>query len=129
MVTKLGISTHDARHVWVELKSNNGSKSEKPRWIDYEAYEDTDDIDDDGFEDETIGHNEGFWQPRNRREFRNRARGQFKKRGNICNFRGHDDIDGNLDAIKLKIHIFLGKNDLEAYLEWEKKIDWIFLLS
>jgi hypothetical protein len=30
-----------------------------------------------------------------------------------------------LDAIKLKIPSFQGKNDLEAYLEWEKKVDWI----
>jgi hypothetical protein len=31
-----------------------------------------------------------------------------------------------LDAIKLKIPSFQGKNDPEAYLEWEKKADWIF---
>jgi len=31
-----------------------------------------------------------------------------------------------LDAIKLKIPSFQGKNDPEAYLEWEKKVDWIF---
>jgi len=31
-----------------------------------------------------------------------------------------------LDAIKLKIPSFQGKNDHEAYLEWEKKVDWIF---
>jgi hypothetical protein len=30
-----------------------------------------------------------------------------------------------LDAIKLKIPFFQGKNDPEAYLEWEKKVDWI----
>jgi hypothetical protein len=32
-----------------------------------------------------------------------------------------------LDAIKLKIPSFQGKNDPEAYLEWEKKVDWIFV--
>ena len=31
-----------------------------------------------------------------------------------------------MDAIKLKIPSFQGKNDLEAYLELEKKVDWIF---
>jgi hypothetical protein len=31
-----------------------------------------------------------------------------------------------LDAIKLKIPSFQGKNDPEVYLEWEKKVDWIF---
>ena len=37
-----------------------------------------------------------------------------------------EDMDGDLDTIKLKIPNFQGKNDLEAYLEWEKKVDWIF---
>jgi len=31
-----------------------------------------------------------------------------------------------LDAIKLKIPFFQGKNDPKAYLEWKKKVDWIF---
>jgi hypothetical protein len=35
-------------------------------------------------------------------------------------------VDGDLDSVKLKIPNFQGKNDLEAYLEWEKKVDWIF---
>jgi len=35
-------------------------------------------------------------------------------------------MDGDLDTIKLKIPNFQGKNDPEAYLEWEKKVDWIF---
>ena len=45
------------------------------------------------------------------------------------NFHGmstYEDMDGDLDTIKLKIPSFQGKNDLEAYLEWEKKVDWIF---
>ena len=36
----------------------------------------------------------------------------------------YEDMDG--ENIQLKIPNFEGKNDLEAYLEWEKKIDWIF---
>jgi hypothetical protein len=31
-----------------------------------------------------------------------------------------------LDAIKLKIPSFQGKNNSETNLEWEKKVDWIF---
>jgi hypothetical protein len=31
-----------------------------------------------------------------------------------------------LDLIKLKIPNSQGKNDLETYLEWEKKVDWVF---
>ena len=38
----------------------------------------------------------------------------------------YEDMDGDLDTIKLKIPSFQGKNDLEVYLEWEKKVDWIF---
>jgi hypothetical protein len=34
----------------------------------------------------------------------------------------YEDMDGDLDTIKLKIPNFQGKIDLEAYLEWEKKV-------
>ena len=45
------------------------------------------------------------------------------------NFRSmgtYEDMDGDLDTVKLKILSFQGKNDPEVYLEWEKKVDWIF---
>ena len=45
---------------------------------------------------------------------------------NVFSVGGHDDLDGDLDAIKLKIPSFQGKNDPETYLEREKKVDWIF---
>jgi hypothetical protein len=35
----------------------------------------------------------------------------------------YEDVDGDLNSIKPKIPNFEGKNDLEAYLEWEKKVD------
>ena len=35
----------------------------------------------------------------------------------------HEEMDGDLNIIKLKIPNFQGKNDHEAYLEWEKKVD------
>jgi hypothetical protein len=38
-----------------------------------------------------IGHQEGFRQPRNRRDFGNRTRGQFGQRGNLRSVEGHDD--------------------------------------
>jgi hypothetical protein len=44
-------------------------------------------------------------------------------------FGGHDDFDGDLDAIKLKIPSFQGKNDPKMYLEWEKMVDWIFFIA
>jgi uncharacterized membrane protein len=40
----------------------------------------------------TIGHNGGFQQPINRREFKNRTRANSAKREKFHNFRGHDDI-------------------------------------
>jgi len=65
-----GTCTQDMRKVRAEPKSNNGSGAERPRWVDYADFEeDVDDIGDGGFKDETIGHREGFWQPRNRRDF------------------------------------------------------------
>ncbi|KAL3574710.1 hypothetical protein D5086_022811 [Populus alba] len=101
-----------------EPKANSGSRAERPRWADYEDFEEAvDDIGDGGFEDEAIGHQEGFRQPRNRRNFRNRTRGQFGKRENFCSVGAHANLDGDLDSIKLKILSFQDKNDLEAYLE------------
>jgi len=54
------------RKVGAEPKSNSGNLAERPRWVDYEDFdEDVDDIGDGGFKDEAIGHEEGFQQPRN----------------------------------------------------------------
>ena len=62
--------TQDMRKVGAQHKSNNGSGAERPRWADYEDFEeDVDDIGDGGFKDEIIGHREGFWQPKNQRDF------------------------------------------------------------
>ena len=44
------------------------------------------------------------------------------QRENSRDFRHHDDSDGELGTIKLKLHVFQGKNDPKAYLEWEKKL-------
>jgi hypothetical protein len=46
--------------------------------------------------------------------------------GHKRNFDDKGDVDQNLDSIKLKIPAFKGKNDLEAYLEWERKVEMIF---
>ena len=47
----------------------------------------------------------------------------FEHRGD---FNDLGDIDRNLCSIKLKIPAFKGKTDLEAYLDWEKKVEMIF---
>jgi len=51
-----GTCTQDVKKVGAEPKSNNGSGGKRPRWLDYANFEDIDDIGDDGFKDETIGH-------------------------------------------------------------------------
>jgi hypothetical protein len=95
------------RKLGSEPKANSGSRAERLRWADYEDFEEAvDDIGDGGFEDEAIGHREGFQQPRNRRDYGNRTRGQFSQRENFCSVGGHADLDGDLDAIKLKIPSF-----------------------
>ena len=43
---------------------------------------------------------------------------------NFLGMGNYEDMDG--DTIKLKTPNFQGKNDHEAYLEWKKKVDWIF---
>jgi len=57
-----GTSTQNVRKLGAEPKANNGSRAERPSWADYKDFEEAvDDIGDGGFEDETIGHREGFW--------------------------------------------------------------------
>uniref|UniRef100_A0A2N9EG69 Reverse transcriptase domain-containing protein n=1 Tax=Fagus sylvatica TaxID=28930 RepID=A0A2N9EG69_FAGSY len=48
-------------------------------------------------------------------------RGERRGRGFRTGLRWRDGTDGNLGNIKMKIPSFQGKNDPEAYLEWEKK--------
>jgi len=92
-----GTSTQNVKKLGAEPKANNGSRGERQRWADYEDFEEAvDDIGDGDFEDEAIGHREGFRQPRNRRDCGNRTRGQFGQRENFCNNGGHADLDGDL---------------------------------
>uniref|UniRef100_A0A2N9IDE6 Retrotransposon gag domain-containing protein n=1 Tax=Fagus sylvatica TaxID=28930 RepID=A0A2N9IDE6_FAGSY len=53
-------------------------------------------------------------------------RGERRGRGFRTDLRWRDGTDGNLGNIKMKIPSFQGKNDPEAYLEWEKKVELIF---
>ena len=51
-----GTSTQNVRKLGAKPKANNGSRAERPRWADYEDFEEAvDDIGDGGFEDEAIG--------------------------------------------------------------------------
>ena len=56
-------------------------------------------------------------------DFASASQGIMARRN--VNFHGmgtYQDMDEDLDTIKLKIPNFQGKNDPEAYLEWEKKL-------
>ena len=81
--------------------------------------DDSDDYHKDEFEDEedqaSFNH-EGRFAPRGER----RGRG-FQRAP-----RWQDGTDRNLGNIKMKIPSFQGKNDPEMYLEWEKKVKFIF---
>ena len=65
-----GICTQDVRKVGAKLKSNHSSGAERPKWDDYEDFEENiDDNGDGGFKDEIIDYREGFRQPRNQKDF------------------------------------------------------------
>ena len=49
--------------------------------------------------------------------------GSYKRVGRGRRARNRDD---GLSGIKMKILSFQGKSDQEAYLEWEKKMEFIF---
>jgi len=53
---------------------------------------------------------------------RNRRRGDRRER----NHRTFNRRDGSLNNIKMKILSFQGRNDRKIYLEWEKKMEFIF---
>ena len=81
--------------------------------------DDSDDYHEDEFEDEDDQaslNNEGRFAPREER----RGRG-FQR-----DPRWLDGTNRNLGNIKMKIPSFQGKNDPKVYLEWEKKVEFIF---
>ena len=81
--------------------------------------DDFDDDHEDEFkdeEDQALLNNEGRFMPR----------GERRGRGFRRDPRWQDGTDKNLGNIKMKIPSFQGKNNLEAYLEWEKKVELIF---
>ena len=69
-----------------------------------------------GEEDQASLNGEGRFVPRRERRGRGFRTGQ----------RWQDGTNKNLGNIKMTIPSFQGKNDPEAYLEWEKKVELIF---
>ena len=81
--------------------------------------DDSDAYHENEFEDEKDQvslNNEGRFVPK----------GERRGRGFRRNPRWQDGTDRNLGNIKMKIPSFQGKNDPEVYLEWEKKVEFIF---
>ena len=61
--------------------------------------------------------------PINRGRFRH---GNENRRHGNGNREARNREDNNMGGIKMKITPFQGKNDPEAYLEWEKKVELVF---
>lgn len=78
-----------------------------------------DDNDDEGAKDR-------FRQPKNQMASGFCQGDQFSHRGEIWDFRYHNGLDKNLGSIEMKVPAFQGRNNPEAYLVWEKKIEFIF---
>lgn len=54
----------------------------------------------------------------------NASQGSHQRSRRTRETRGH--FDDKIGGIKLKIPTFYGKNDLDDYLEWEKKMKLVF---
>ena len=80
---------------------------------------DSDDYHEDEFEDEDD-------QASLNNEDRFASRGERRGRDFRRDPRWLDGTDRNLGNIKMKIPSFQGKNDPKVYLEWEKKVEFIF---
>ena len=72
-----------------------------------------------GSEDEDSGRE-------NRREMEEEYDFMMGRNRRERNYRRFNHRDGSLNNIKMKIHSFQGRNDPEIYLEWKKKIEFIF---
>ncbi|XP_061341885.1 uncharacterized protein LOC133288194 [Gastrolobium bilobum] len=51
---------------------------------------------------------------------------QNERRNEGRRVRNEEKVDNNLGSIKMKIPSFQSKNDPEAYLEWERKMELVF---
>jgi hypothetical protein len=84
------------------------------------------DMSDVHFEDVFVKHGEHFGQQQNC-EFIGEIYGDnFGPRRNYRYQDHKNELDGDLDTIKLKIPAFQGKNDPQVYLELKKKVELIF---
>ncbi|XP_059428527.1 uncharacterized protein LOC132162290 [Corylus avellana] len=92
----------------------NARRQERRVHLDESHDDHEDEFEDDG--DQASLNGEGRFVPR----------GERHGRGFQRDPRWQNGTDRNLGNIKMKIPSFQGKNDPEAYLEWEKKVELIF---
>jgi hypothetical protein len=104
----------DRQDAAIARRVPNARRQERRAYVD-----DFDDNHEDEFEDEDN-------QASLNGEGRFVARGERRGRGFRRDLRWQNGIDRKLGNIKMKILSFQGKNDPEAYLEWEKKVELIF---
>lgn len=83
-------------------------------------------VNNDDYNFASIGNRDRFEQNQSWKNVIFSEGGTINQRENSCNFMPYEDSGGELGLIKMKNIDFHRKNDLEAYLEWEKKVEWIF---
>lgn len=99
-----GVNERLERHDGILNQLQGVPRQRRQPPIEQEEYDGEDDLEDDQIT--LVGH------PR-----RQARRGRM------------EDVDRNLGSIKMKIPSFQGRNDPNVYLEWERKVDLIFLMS
>ena len=111
----------------VEIERRQQPKRRDRRNNNEDEYEE---FDGDGYDEE----DEQEWVDNNRRHG-GRYKGVKYREDGAAIFRGdarrsirrvENREDSSLDSIKMKISSFQGKNYPKAYLEWEKKMEWVF---
>jgi hypothetical protein len=109
----------------LETRSNGGhsKKGKEARKEESVAGNSTNEAEDD------LNCGDGLCTHRGER-YENRPRRRHIRPHKDFEFKGDfddlGDVDQNLGSIKLKISAFKGKNDPEAYLDWEKKVEMLF---
>jgi hypothetical protein len=81
---------------------------------------------DENYDSAPLGNGDQFGQPRNHRYRRLMRDWQFGQGDDLGNYGYQYVVDTSLGSIKIKISSFQGENDLDEYLEWEKKLEIIF---
>ena len=132
---KQHFNDHDRVQIRPQRREFNVRRVVRQVNIDVDEFvADNTDMSDVAFKDMSVGDQRCFGQQWN-------SQFVWEKYGDKCviiginfsqmyNYRYRDhnveELGGDLGTINLKILVFQMKNGPEVYLEWEKKVDWIF---